>query len=94
MRNLPGLQQEKCCAVHVERHLSILCCACSHAHHTTTASLHCPALSLQLADGIVVFRNVTGVKLNATVIGHLFRNFMQKVASPKVCASRPGCRVG
>ncbi|KAF6260218.1 hypothetical protein COO60DRAFT_1508167 [Scenedesmus sp. NREL 46B-D3] len=37
----------------------------------------------ELADGIVVFRNVTGVKLNATVIGHLFRNFMQKVASPK-----------
>jgi hypothetical protein len=39
---------------------------------------------LQLSDGIYVFANVTGIKLNATVIGHLFRNFVQKVASPKV----------
>jgi hypothetical protein len=42
---------------------------------------------LQLSDGIYVFANITGIKLNATVIGHLFRNFVQKVATPKVRAS-------
>ncbi|WIA22068.1 hypothetical protein OEZ85_004413 [Tetradesmus obliquus] len=37
----------------------------------------------ELSDGIYVFANITGIRLNATVIGHLFRNFVQKVASPK-----------
>eukprot|EP00882_Tetradesmus_deserticola_P015588 GHRQ01016612.1.p1 GENE.GHRQ01016612.1~~GHRQ01016612.1.p1 ORF type:complete len:210 (+),score=71.23 GHRQ01016612.1:131-760(+) len=37
----------------------------------------------ELSDGIYVFANVTGIKLNSTSISHIFRNFVQKVASPK-----------